>query len=121
MEQRGCLMKCGYDDDNLMHYLRCSVFWKFVNADRPLGLGIKHKRDIDIALLVSHRLNEEEVVRLAVGLYALYRTVNYLRFDVAARGEVDTMRLLQNFTKRAVDHSRVGNLFRYAALRRDER
>ena len=59
-------------------------------------------RGRDTSLLLTSGLEEEDAVRLAIGLYALYRTVNSIRF--AREGvQMDVDSLLRLFAKRAVD------------------
>ena len=102
---RPCVLGCGWEDDELGHYVCCSVYWAFLCKQRPQGLGIAAGlRGKDSAFLISSLLSEDDIVRLAVGLYALYRTVNHYRFS----GEVPTthgvIKLLRSFCRRALDH-----------------
>ncbi len=57
------------------------------------------------ALLLSKELCEEDVVRMAAGLYALYRTVNYFRFSGADPMQMSVAKLLKSFARRALEHS----------------
>ena len=72
------------------------------DGQRTTG-AYNHLRGKDSAFLISSHLNEDDIVRLAVGLYALYRTVNHYRFS----GEVPTthgvIKLLRSFCRRALD------------------
>ena len=69
------------------------------------------KRSREAVMLLARGLTDDDVVRMAVGLYALFRTVNALRFG-AARQSKDPSVLLRMFSKRAVDYSPGGKLIR---------
>ena len=103
LQQRGCLLGCGWDDDALSHYGCCNLYWKFVATARPQGLGLNGvKRGRDATFLISPMLQEDDIVRMAIGLYALYRTINFLRFAAAADTPYDVLNLLWSFAKQAV-------------------
>ena len=105
LNQCGCLLGCGWDNDALGHYTCCRHYWEFVQAPRPQGLGIITAcRSRDFALLVSPKLNNDDAVRLAIGLYALYRTVNHIRFSRTDGVQLNTQKLLRGFARRAVDN-----------------
>lgn len=58
-----------------------------------------------MALLVQKDLGEKEMILLAIGLYAVYRTVNTIRFS-ANGGVMDPSVLLRMFAKQgAAKHS----------------
>ena len=99
LKQRGCLLGCGWDDDSLFHYGCCGRYWEFIHAPCPRGLGVSTvKRSRDAAFLIASELDDSEVIRLAIGLYALYRTVNTVRF--ASDGQTfDTSVLLRLHAK----------------------
>jgi hypothetical protein len=105
LQQKGCLLGCGWDDDALGHYICCNVFWHYARMPRPHGLGLTHvQRGREAAMLVSPSLAEDDVVRMAIGLYALYRTVNYLRFAAPADRPPDVQALLRLFGKKGVQN-----------------
>ena len=64
----------------------------------------RHVRGKDSAFLISSLLNEDDIVRLAVGLYALYRTVNHYRFFGEVLTTHGVIKLLHSFCRRALDH-----------------
>ena len=69
----------------------------------PLGLGLAHiRRGRDGAFLMSPELKDEDAIQLAIGLYALYRTVNFLRFGTEAGRSHDVLKLLRLFAKKGV-------------------
>ena len=102
---RPCLLGCGYDEDRVDHYCCCNVYWSFLRRPRPQGLGIQSERSKDTALLLNKSLSDEDVLRLAIGLYALYRTVNAVRFSEPHEAPSDFHRLLRMFAKQAVNAS----------------
>ena len=70
-------------------------------------------RSHDAALLLSSALNEENTVRMALALYALYRVLNYLRFDSSANVTFDAPKALYLWAKRGADNSRAASLLRF--------
>ena len=113
-DRRHCLLNCGCDEDSVDHYIVCNSYWDFITSRRPRGLGIDGAaRNRDTALLLSNALSDEDVVRLALGLYALYRTVNFIRFGCDAYMDVDTQKLLQLFAKHATHNSFTKQLLKY--------
>ena len=75
-------------------------------------MGIQSPREKDTALLLSRHLTEEDILRLAFGLYALYRAVNSVRFADASQVPTDFPRLLRMFAKEAVNQSNARHLLR---------
>ena len=109
-----CWLGCGWLDDCLGHYVCCRVYWQFLCKDRPGGLGIRGlKRSRDVAMMFSMDIGDEDIVRLAVGLYALFRTVNALRFGVEGQ-LADPLTLLRIFAKRAVESHAGAAFLRWA-------
>ena len=56
--------------------------------------------------------DESELIRLAVGLYALHRTLNAIRFS-DNRDKLDPMAMTRMFAKRAVDHQACRKLLQW--------
>ncbi len=110
---RPCLLGCGYPVDGVEHYVCCKVYWDFIVRRRPSGLGLRLDRGRDVAMLVAPTLCEEDVARLAIGLYSLHRTVNAIRF-ACDRSDVNPMVLLRMFAKRAVDNHSCKRLLRWS-------
>ena len=107
LPKRPCLLGCGYPDDSLIHYLGCSVYWNFLHTSRPSGLGLQNvERCRDNALLVSDRLRDDDVARLGIGLYAMYRTINHLRFNAKEGESYNCLKLMQLFSRKAVENHR---------------
>ena len=80
-------------------------FFFFVRKARPQGLGLEYvPRGKDAALLLDKTLNDDDAIRMAAGLYALYRTVNHLRFSNTPANFRFTMKLLGKFSRRALEH-----------------
>ena len=71
-------MQCGWDEDSLYHYGRCGVFWRFL-AD-VWGIPLHH-RSAESFLLLG-KMDEEQKVKVAKGIYALHRTVQFLRQNI---------------------------------------
>jgi len=98
-----CLLGCGCEVDSLHHYLLCDVFWAFIRRNRGGGLGMATcLRTWESALLLSSTLSDEDVVRLAAGLYGLYKTLNSIRFCSPCEGFCAPA-LLSQWTKRGVE------------------
>lgn len=94
--QCGCVLACGWKDDSLfIHYPCCSVYWRFVTASPPRGLGkagVSWSRDT--AFLISSRLAEADSICAAIRFYALHRTVNTIRFSNDEDDALVLLRLL---------------------------
>ena len=112
-DKRCCVLGCGRGDDDVYHYLRCEVFWSYVIKNRPAGLGITScSRSAAAALLVSDGMQEEDKVRMALGIYALHRTVQVLRHH-SQTTPLDKQKLLKIWTRRAADNSNARSLLRW--------
>ena len=106
---RGCVLGCGWDKDAVEHYGRCKVFWEFLALPRSGGLGIPIQwRSADSFLLLSD-MAEENKVRIAVGMYALYRTVQSLRHN-NDDGTVDIKALMRIWVRKAAHRSKAVTL-----------
>ena len=102
---RGCMLQCGYEHDMVEHYGRCSVFWSFVAQRRGTGLGIPYSnRSAEAFLLVSDATDEDKI-RMVLGMYALYRTINALR-HADPNSELDASKLLKIWVRRAAYKSK---------------
>ena len=80
----GCAFGCGRGEDSLSHFACCSVVAElFVN-----GIHLPGSRGpgaLDVLLCMTSA--EEEVAARGVGLYALYRLYNSIRYNVFQRHE----------------------------------
>ena len=95
---------CGEGQDSLEHYSLCEVFWEFCNKDRPQGLGIQSSlRSRETFFLVRPGMADEDKIRMALGIYALFRSVIYCSSEASARPKLMTM--LRLWAKRATDGS----------------
>ena len=101
ISKRNCILGCGWPDDSIMHYCCCSVYWRFLCAPFPIGLGVNLNRSRDAALMMTTSLTDADYVRLATGLYALFRTVNTMRFSSDALQ--NPAALLRIYAKRGMD------------------
>ena len=100
------VLGCGWVDDDLGHYVCCGLYWSFICRPRPGGLGVTAAtRSKDSGLLLSSELGEQDVIRLAAGLYALYRTVNFYRFAGPTPTPQGVTKLLRAFSRRALENS----------------
>ena len=109
LQPRRCVLGCGWEDDELEHYVCCSFFWNFIRKQRPQGLGMTTvPRHRDSTFLLAPQLDDDDAIRMAAGLYALHRTVNHICFSGpvrTAQSEQGTMRLLKAFCRRALEGS----------------
>jgi hypothetical protein len=81
-QNRGCVLGCGWDDDAIEHYGLCAKFWEFVLAPRPNGLGVTTgRRCREAFFLLQGSMSEQDRVRMAVGMHALYMVVNHCRWQ----------------------------------------
>ena len=110
LSPRPCVLGCGFDEDRVDHYCCCNVYWDFLRRPRPQGMGIQSPRAKDTAMLLSKHLSSDDVLRLAFGLYGLYRTVNTARFSDFPNMPTDFLRLLRMYTKQAMMQSRASQL-----------
>ena len=62
--------------------------------------------------MVSDGMQEEDKVRMALGVYALHRTVQVLRHQ-GHNTPLDKQKLLKIWTKRAADNSHARALLRW--------
>ena len=113
--QKKCILNCGWEEDSLDHYMLCNKYWQFVTTRRPKGLGIPlaMPRSRETVLLLSDCLADEDAVRLALGLYSWYRTLNFIRFSGCSGANVDIPKMLQMWAKRAADNSPAKALLRF--------
>jgi hypothetical protein len=102
---RCCVLGCGWDEDSIEHYGLCSVFWRFVHAERPVGLGIQVERCREAFFLVHPALTEQDKVRMALGMHALYNLVNHSRWH-AEPESINSGTALRMLAKKAAERSR---------------
>ena len=76
---RPCVLQCGWDEDSVHHYGRCIIFWRFLAQPRPGGPGIPISYRSGESFLLLSSMHIHDKVRVASGMYALYRTVQFLR------------------------------------------
>ena len=105
---RPCVLGCGWDEDSVQHYGRCKIYWEFVSTTRKGGLGIPLSNRSAEAFLLLSRLDPEDQIRLALGMYALYRTVNLLRHH--PQSELNPVDLMTRFLRRAAAGSKAVRL-----------
>ena len=108
LDPRPCVLGCSWEDE-LGHYVCCSIYWSFLSKPWPQGLGITAAlRGKDSSFLLSPLLYENGAVRLAAGLLALYRTVNHYMFSGSHANNPRSYHkftMLRIFSKRALEHS----------------
>ena len=75
LKERPCMLRCGWDEDNLYHYGRCRVFWEFLAESLEIPLA---DRSAESFLLLG-RHDASQKIKLAKGIYALHRAVQHLR------------------------------------------
>ena len=99
LASRPCNLGCGREDDGLGHYQSCRMYWDFIRKPRPSGPGLEYAtRAKETSLLLGKDLVEDDVIRLAAGLCALYTTVNFRRFSGPAETPHRIAKLLKGFT-----------------------
>ena len=75
-QPRCCAMGCEQGKDSIEHYAVCGQFWKFACAPCPGGLGLPEThRSLAHFLLVRNVIDDDAFLRMAVGGYALARTI----------------------------------------------
>ena len=85
-----CVFGCPQGLDKIEHYTVCPVTWKFYSSPCPGGLGIRiHLRTLSGFLLLEKKVDEQLMAVMAIGLYAVARTVHGCRHHPG----VDPMRL----------------------------
>ena len=107
---RPCVLKCGWDEDSVYHYGRCEVFWRFLAQPRRGGLGIPFACRSGEAFLLLMDLCDEDKVRVALGMYALYRTVQYYRHNPTTNAQ--PISLLRAYLCKAHGGSKSSHLLR---------
>ena len=108
LEVRGCMLGCPSGQDDLDHYSICPCFWSFVAANRR-GLGLRATKSRNAFFIVGGSAQPEERVLMAVGIYALYRTIQCRRHG-HFNGDIDI--LLRRFAIHAARGSKASALFK---------
>jgi hypothetical protein len=105
---RGCLLGCGWDEDSLEHYATCSFYWEFMCQRRPYGMGLPILwRSREMFFIVAKGLADDDKCRLALGIYALHRTVSSCR-HIEASSNIKAM--LRLWTRIAAENSNAKQL-----------
>jgi hypothetical protein len=107
---RPCVLNCGWEEDSLYHYGRCSVYWEFLSQPLGAGLGIALQCRSGNAFLLLNDMGPEDKIRLALGMYALYWTVQYLRHHSNTSAQPIT--LMKTFLNKAHQESKSSALLR---------
>jgi len=115
LKSRGCVLGCGWDEDSIEHYGCCSLYWGWLSSARPFGMDIpSHFRSKAAFLLLRSDMRGEDAVRMAVGMYALYMTVNQCRNqDLPSNARVD--KILHIWARRGAKGSKASRLLGYRA------
>ena len=105
------MLGCGWEEDSLMHYSCCGLYWKLVSSQRPVGLGFTSSiRGREAFFMLHEELTVEDTVRLALGMYALHRAVSHCRSNLGTNFNITT--LLRIWTRRAAENSGAAQLLR---------
>ena len=84
----------GIIEDKIEHYLVCPKAWSVLQQRPPYGLGLnRSRRTIEAMLLAETGLTDEERMAIAIGCYAVSRTVQCLRHRPASLRAAPIMRL----------------------------
>ena len=105
----GTCLLCGNGQDSLEHYSYCSIFWGFCCSSRPRGLGLHPRaRSRETFFLIQDGMTVEDKVRMAIGLYALFRTVAFA--SKSGLVDCDWNTLLRIWSKRAAEATNASRL-----------
>ena len=66
-------------------------------------MGIGRGRSREVAFMVAHGLDDREVVRLSIGLYALFRVVSTIRFAHNVPGSLHPLQMFRLYAKKALN------------------
>ena len=89
-----CVLGCKGAEDRIEHYLVCSKAWSVLQQRPPYGLGLNlSRRTLEAMLLTDAGLADEERMAIAIGCYAVSRTVQCLRHRQASLRAAPIMRL----------------------------
>ena len=81
----GCVFGCQTAVDRIEHYAVCPAVWAFLQKGRPSGLGIDRRlRSLQGLLLLEKGMNRTEKLAMAIGVYALARSVAQARSSTSA-------------------------------------
>ena len=109
---RSCVLGCGYEQDMVEHYGRCRVYWEFLSQPLGTGLGLPVALRSGETFLWLSENSDEDKVRLALGMYALYRTVQTLR-HAEGNAQLDCKKLMKIWIKKAAQRSKASALLQY--------
>ena len=91
-----CLLGCPAGEDSIEHYAHCAVFWAFASSSRPRGLGFRlgalSKKLYFFG--IADGMHEADKVRLALGVYAVFRSTNSLRHNGSGAASFNFTRYL---------------------------
>ena len=96
------MLGCGYEEDSVYRFGRCSVFLRFVSTSRPRGLGIDPSLRSAEAFLFLLDMPDSDKLRLACGMYAVYRAVQSCRHSACPEA-LDVQQLMRIWARRAVE------------------
>lgn len=104
----------GCEDDALSHFGWCGAASLFGRLALVVA-GAGQSRNT--AFLVTSGLADDDVLRLPIGLYALYyRTVTFLRFATTKENKYDVVSLLRLCAKSSVANHPAQRLLRYRII-----
>ena len=86
-------MGCPTAYDKIEHYAVCPKAWAFLQRPRPGGLGLLASRhNLEGFFMVEQGMDQQEKLAMAIGVYAVSRTVAQLRSE---SGELHAEALLR--------------------------
>ncbi len=89
-----CMLGCKGAEDRIEHYLVCDKAWAALQQRPPHGLGLdRSRRNIKAMLLADAGLSDTERVAIAIGCYAVSRTVHCMRQHSTTLRAIPIMRL----------------------------
>ena len=96
-----CALGCTENEDRIEHYAHCPIAWRFLGAPKPIGLGLApHFKCLAGFLCIADDMQAEDKINMAIGVYAVSRTVQQCR-ETPALNAIPLLRLHAKYGQRA--------------------
>ena len=107
-----CSLGCGAELDCLEHLCICEKFWEFAHKPRPGGLGLQHlPRSIDAFFMIMPRPQEQDIIRMSLGIYALHRVHNF-NTHRSDPSNYNVLKLLSIYARRGAEATKSKHLLK---------